>query len=343
MKAFITGITGFDGTYLARLLLEQGAEVFGAARSERYDPFLPGLASAVHYRSVNLEDQAAIRDVLEEIRPDLIFHLAAVSSASNSISQPRQTYQTNYEGTLNLLEAVRLLKLPCRILAVSSSLVYGGVGENERASESFVLRPETPYAGSKAAAEMAAYQYWRSYGTEVVRVRPFNHTGPGQKLGFLCPDLASKVAEIGAGMRPPGLKVRGSRNCMDFSDVRDVVQGYYRALINGQPGQVYNLCSGTEITIGVVSRLLIAGVVGCDVYLEEEPYPAMQGPNRLVGDPTRAALEFGWRPAIPIQQTLKDVLDFWRESLRTALAQSGVQESAEGTGRVYTRGMGTEI
>ncbi len=341
MKAFVTGITGFDGNYLARLLLDKGVEVFGVARSEKFNPFLPVLSSAVRYRRLNIEDRAAITDVLEETRPDLIFHLAAVSSASKSVSQPRQTYQTNLDGTFNLLEAVRLLNLPCRILSVSSSLVYGGLEENERASESFPFRPGTPYAGSKAAAEMVAYQYWQSYGMEVVRVRPFNHTGPGQELGFVGPDLASKLAEIEAGIRPPILKVRGPRTCVDFSDVRDIVQGYYRALINGQPGEVYNLCSGIESTIEGVSKVLIARV-GCPVFLEEEPHPVLKKMSRLVGDSDRAAVELGWRAAIPLQQTLEDVLDFWRERVRTALAQNGAREYTEGTSRVYNSGMRTE-
>ncbi|HUY13356.1 MAG TPA: GDP-mannose 4,6-dehydratase [Terriglobia bacterium] len=323
MKAFVTGITGFDGNYLGRLLLDNGVEVFGVARSQRFDPFLPALSSAVRYRQLNVEDRAALKDALEEIRPDLIFHLAAASSPSKSVSQPRLTYQTNLDGTFSLLEAVRLLNLPCRILVVSSSLVYGGLREKERASESFPFRPETPYAGSKATAELVAYQYWRSYGTEVVRVRPFNHTGPGQKLGFLCPDSASKLAEIEAGIRPPVLKVSGPRTSMDFSDVRDIVRGYHSALIKGQPGQVYNLCSGTETTVETVSKLLAAGV-SCPVRLEEERHPAMREVSRLVGDSARAGVELGWSVTIPLQQTLEDVLDFWRDRVRTALAQQSV-------------------
>ena len=342
MKAFVTGVTGFDGNYLARLLLDHGAVVFGIARSEKFDPFLPALSSAVHYRQLNIEDQVALKDELEEIRPDLIFHLAAASSPSKSVSQPSLSYHTNLDGTYNLLEAVRLLSLPCRILVVSSSLVYGGLGEKERASESFPLRPETPYAGSKAAAELVAYQYWRSYGTEVIRVRPFNHTGPGQKLGFLCPDLASRLAEIEAGIRPPVLKVSGPKTSVDFSDVRDVVQGYYRALVNGQPGEVYNLCSGVETTIERISKILIAGI-GCPVSLEEELHPALKKPNRLVGDYDRAAVELGWRATVPLQPTLEDVLAFWRERVRTALVQKRMREHTEGTSRVYNGAIRTEL
>jgi GDP-4-dehydro-6-deoxy-D-mannose reductase len=322
VRAFITGITGFDGNYLAKLLLDRGLEVSGISRSERLNPFLPTLDSGVHYRKVNVQDLAGIKDALAEAQPDLIFHLAAVSSASGSISQPLQTYRTNYEGTLNLLDAVRQLNSKCCVLVVSSSLVYGKLHEGERASEPFPLRPETPYAASKVAAEMAAYQYWRSYGIQVVRVRAFNHTGPGQKKGFLCPDLADKLAEIEVGLKPPVLKVREADLSIDFTDVRDIVQGYYEALTNGRPGQVYNLCTGVATTIGMIAKLLVSSA-RCSVSVQEEPKASAKERRGLVGDPTQASGELGWHPAIPLQRTLADVLGYWRERVRSALAQDG--------------------
>jgi GDP-4-dehydro-6-deoxy-D-mannose reductase len=313
MRALVTGIAGFAGNYLAQLLLREGFDVFGISQEKEFKPFLAVDAAAVHYTALDIRDRSRTAEVLAGIRPDLVFHLAARSSPSQSLEGPRDTYEINFGGTLALLDAVRTHKLPSRFLLVSSSHVYGAGDGVTLLSEESKLRPGTPYAGSKAAAEMAASQYWESYGVETVRVRAFNHTGPGQKEGFVCPDLARKVVEIERGYRPPRLEVADLDRCLDFSDVCDIVSGYYNALTRGKPGEVYNLCSGKPTTV----RTIAEGFIACSgraISLRpchpKNPAAANRG---VLGDNSRALRELGWQPSILFRETLKDVLEFWRK------------------------------
>lgn len=315
MKALITGIAGFAGNYLAELLLDHGYEVFGASLESQFKPFLPFDRGAVHYCSVNLTDQRMVRDYLAQTGPDLIFHLAARSSPSQSVNCPEETYAVNFGGTLSVLEGIRLEGLRCRFLLVSSSHVYGGSGKlGDRVKEDAAMRPETPYAASKAAAELAAWQYWKSFGIETITARAFNHSGPGQGLGFVCPDLARKIVEIERGLRPPNLEVRGLDREIDFSDVRDVVRGYHKALCTGCPGEVYNLCSGRPITIRAIAEELAAGSAKEISVKAPASAPESEARRGIIGDNSRAARELGWEPAIPMTETLSLVIDYWRRN-----------------------------
>lgn len=314
MKALITGIAGFAGNYLAKLLLDDGCEVFGASLESQFTPFLPLDRDSVHYRAVNLTDRQNVRDYLGKAGPDLIFHLAARSSPAQSVGCPEQTYAVNFGGTLSLLESIRLEGLRCRFLLVSSSHVYGGSARTgERLREDAAIRPETPYAASKAAAELAAWQYWKCFGIETITARAFNHSGPGQGPGFVCPDLARKVVEIERGLRSPSLEVRGLDREIDFSDVRDVVRGYHKALCNGCAGEVYNLSSGKATTIRELAQGLVAGSSRqiAVTSLDSAPMKVRAG---IIGDNSRSARELGWTPAIPLAETLTQVIDYWRRN-----------------------------
>ena len=249
MKALVTGATGFAGNYVVQLLQDKGMEVHGISNRPQFEPFLPVDLKKFRYSPCDVCADAELNHCLEEIRPDLIFHLAALTSPSQSRSEPRRTFQVNLIGTLNLLEAVRSLGLRCRVLVVSSSLVYGSRMEGSAVSESSPLNPDTPYAASKAASELLSYQYWKAYGISIIRVRAFNHTGAGQSLGFICPDQARAVAEIECGIHPPLLNVKNPSAVVDLSDVHDIVEGYFLALTLGKEGSVYNLCSGQGIRI----------------------------------------------------------------------------------------------
>ena len=312
MRAFVTGIAGFGGNYLAKLLVEKGIEVYGISQEQEFKPFLPLHLSAVHYVALDIRDQLKLSEVLSDVRPDLVFHLAAKSSPSQSTRHPGETYDINFSGTVVILEAMRLQMSRCPFLLVSSSHVYGGGTAGGPVSEDSALRPETPYAASKAAAEMAAYQYWKGYGLKTVRVRAFNHTGPGQRPGFVCPDLARQVVEIERGWRPPRLEIADPDRHVDFSDVRDMVQGYHNALTLGLPGDVYNLCSGSGITVQSLAGSLAAKAHAEVQVVPIAPSVPPEASGSLIGDGSRASRDIKWNPSIPFQQTLDDVLEYWR-------------------------------
>jgi GDP-4-dehydro-6-deoxy-D-mannose reductase len=315
MKALVTGVAGFAGNYLARLLIEKGLDVYGISQEKEFKPFVSLEAPAVRYLALDIRDRTRLSEFLNDVRPDLIFHLAARTSPSESRQHPEETYSINFGGTLAILEGLRLQRARSRLLLVSSSHVYGSASPAGPVNEDTVLKPESPYAASKAAAEMAAYQYWKSYGIETVRVRAFNHTGPGQKPGFVCPDLAGKVVEIERGQRPPVLDVANPEHSIDFSDVRDIVAGYHEALTGGGPGQVYNLCSGRAITVRRVAELLIAASSKSITFAERSPAGGCQqhAARGILGDNRRARCELGWQPSIPFERTVKEVLQACRK------------------------------
>lgn len=313
MKALVTGMAGFAGNYLTKLLIEEGLDVYGVSKEAVFAPFLPMDRATVHYDSVDIRDQQRIGDLLRSIRPDLIFHLAAKSSPAQSTQCPRETFEVNFGGTLTLLEAVRLHEIRCRFLLVSSSHVYGGFHTDRPVTEEAPFRPETPYAASKVAGEMIAYQYWKAYGIETLRVRAFNHTGPGQGGGFICPDIARKVVEIERGLRPPRLQVSHLSRQIDFSDVRDVVRGYYNALVKGRPGEVYNICSGRGIAVRAIVETLMGGSKK-EIDLDPGPPSGATEWNRtMIGDNSRTVRDLGWTPTISFLNTVRDVLEYSRQ------------------------------
>ena len=328
MKALITGVNGFAGNYLAELLVHDGTEVVGIGRSPVFHPFRPLAADAIQYSTVDLSSNAEeIRRLLSAQRPDWIFHLAALSSPAQSIQRPEETYKNNWNGTLNLLEAIRKAGLVCRLLLVSSSQVYGRVPSGETVLETFPLLPETPYAASKAATELLAYQYWSSYGIEIVRVRPFNHTGPGQPSGYVCPDLARKVAEIESGLRPARLEVSGLKSLRDFTDVRDMVVAYRAALRSGRAGDAYNLCSGKIGSIESVVREL-ASMSKLPIEITEAAGSEEREHHRgIFGSNAKATQELSWQASIPFRQTLQEILNEWR--CRTSRIGSFAQSELE--------------
>lgn len=315
MRSLITGIAGFAGNYLANLLLSKGLEVYGVSQEREFRPFLPFNPAAIQYTSLDLLQEADLKDLIDRIRPALIFHLAAISSPAESKKRPRETYEVNFGGALNLLEAIRLTGIQCRCLLVSSSHVYGSQAKDggRPFSEIDSLHPESPYAASKAAAELLAVQYWKTYGIEAVIARAFNHTGAGQGPGFVCPDLARKIVEIEDGHGPDTLRVTGLNHQIDFSDVRDVVQGYYSALTKGASGEVYNLCSGKATSIRTIAETL-ASFSQKAIEVSSADNPAVEIGGAMIGDNTRSQNELGWRPSIPLAETLAGVFERCRSN-----------------------------
>jgi GDP-4-dehydro-6-deoxy-D-mannose reductase len=315
MRVLITGFTGFVGSHLADYLVARGdVEVFGMHRWRSRMDNVEHLRGRVQMVECDVRDAAAVRRVIREVRPDRIFHLAAQSYVPTSWLAPAETLGGNVLGQLNLFEAVRELDWPTRIQVAGSSEEYGLVLPSDvPIREESPLRPLSPYAVSKVAQDLLAYQYWQSYRLHVVRTRGFNHTGPRRGEVFVTSNFARQVAEIEKGLREPVVLVGNLDSVRDFTDVRDMVQAYWLALEKGVPGDVYNICSGRGHTARQVLDILL-GLAHVQVTVREDP--ARMRPSDvtlLVGDCSKFQAVTGWRPTIPFEVTLKDLLEHWRK------------------------------
>ena len=317
MKALVTGAAGFVGSHLAEFLLHEGIEVVGLVRPQDDTSRLESILANIQIERGDIRDSGRLTQILREVRPDRIFHLAGITSPAGSLLNPRLAYDVNLGGTLNLLEGVRHLSVDCRILFVSSSEVYGMVqGENLPLREESPLLPCNPYAGSKAAGELLACQFYRSFGVKVVRVRPFNHTGPRQSGEFVCSSLARQVAEINLGTRDAEVQVGNPDVLRDFSDVRDIVRGYYLLLEKGEAGEVYQLCSGRPVSVEAILSTLV-GLVSVPIRVVVDPARAPLSGNRAVwGVADRAERAVGWKPRYSLEATLRDLESYWEGVLR---------------------------
>jgi len=318
MRVLITGITGFVGSHMAEYALAKGAHVFGSNRWRSKSENIDHLRSQVTFIESDLRDVSSVRALLEISVPDYVVHLAAQSFVGVSWHAPAETLTTNIISQVNLLEALRGLKMSPRILAVGSSEEYGLVFEDELPiKETNQLRPLSPYAVSKVTQDMMAYQYFKSYGLPIVRTRAFNHEGPRRGDVFVTSNFARQVAEIEAGLREPVVYVGDLTPRRDYSDVRDIVRGYWLLLERGEAGEVYNLCSGRSWSIQQVLDFLLklSAVKGITVKTD----PARLRPSDVMileGDPTKMHKATGWKVEIPFERTLTELLDYWRQRIR---------------------------
>ena len=320
MRLLITGITGFVGSHMAEYALAQGAEVFGSARWRSRTENIEHLKDKIQLVECDLRDVASTRRLLETTSPTHVVHLAAQSFVGTSWHSPAETMSTNITSQMNLLEGMRALKLEARFLAIGTSEEYGLVHPDELPiKETNPLRPLSPYAVSKVAQDMMGFQYFRSYGLPIVRTRAFNHEGPRRGEVFVTSNFAKQVAEIEAGLRKPVMFVGDLTPRRDYSDVRDIVQGYWMLLDRGDPGEVYNLCSGRPWAIQQVLDFLLdaSRVKGITVELDHarlRPSDVMV----LDGDSSKIRKAVGWQVSIPFERTLEDLLAYWRERIRSA-------------------------
>ncbi|MGQ9475200.1 MAG: GDP-mannose 4,6-dehydratase [Actinomycetota bacterium] len=315
MRILITGITGFVGSHLAEYALSRGdVEVYGTVRWRSRMENIEHLLDRVHLIDCDLRDPVAVRKTLDEVRPGYIFHLAAQSYVPTSWKAPAETLITNIISELNLLEAMRDLDLGARIQVAGSSEEYGMVFEHETPiTEENPLRPLSPYAVSKVAQDMLAYQYHRSYGIYTVRTRAFNHEGPRRGHVFVTSNFAKQIAEIEKGKKEPVIEVGNLNARRDFTDVRDMVRAYWLALEKGEPGEVYNIGSGRAVTIREMLDILLSFT---DREIEIRPVPERMRPSDvelLICDCRKFQELTGWKPEIPLEKTLKDTLNYWRE------------------------------
>jgi GDP-4-dehydro-6-deoxy-D-mannose reductase len=317
MRALITGIGGFVGRHLLRHLEQEGDAVCGVGRASD----LTGLASHVRVSYADLTERGSVERFLRETQPEAVYHLAAQSSPAESLGDPWATIGNNLLAQINLFEAVLSAGLRPRVLVVGSSDEYGSVRpEDVPTDEDVPLRPTTPYAVSKVGQDVMGYQYFAQHGLPVVRVRPFNHTGPGHDARFVVPSFARQIAEIEAGVREPVLRVGNLEAQRDFTDVRDMVRAYRMALVLGTPGDVYNLGRGRSVRIAdMVDQL--TGM--CRVEVEVRTDPTLFRPAdipRQEADTRKFTTLTGWQPEVAWHTTLTDTLDYWREQVRSPAA-----------------------
>ena len=315
MRVLITGITGFAGSHLADLCLEKSdVELYGIIRWRSRTENIDHIWNRLRLLECDLRDATSTRDVVEEVRPDWIFHLAAQSFVPTSWKAPSESLSTNIIGQLNVFEAVRKLGLDCRIQIACSSEEYGMVYPDEvPIKETNPLRPLSPYGVSKVGQDMLGYQYFMSYGMDVVRTRGFNHTGPRRGPVFVCSDFAKQIVDIEKKLRPPVIRVGNLDARRDFTDVRDMVRGYWLALEKGKLGEVYNICSGESMAIKEMLDVLIE-LSGVEVTIEEDPTRMRPSDVQVLeGDNGRFRADTGWEREIPIEKTFADLLDFWRK------------------------------
>jgi GDP-4-dehydro-6-deoxy-D-mannose reductase len=315
MRVLITGITGFAGSHLAEYILAHHPDVrvCGIVRWRSRMDNICGITDKIELHEADLKDIVSLRKCLAEIKPDRIFHLAAQSFVPTSWKMPAETFAINAVGQINLFEALLSLKMNPRIQVAGSSEEYGQVFPDEvPMKETNPLRPLSPYAVSKVAQDLLAWQYFQSYGMKTVRTRGFNHTGPRRGDVFVTSNFAKQIAEIEKGKREPVIYVGNLEAKRDFTDVRDIVRGYWLCLEKGEPGDVYNIGTGKAYSMQEVLDMLLA-LSKTKVKVKVDP--ARLRPSDvpiLLSDCRKFVSLTGWKPEIPLNQTFKDLLNYWR-------------------------------
>jgi GDP-4-dehydro-6-deoxy-D-mannose reductase len=302
----VTGCSGFLASHLLKLLLQDSENrIFGMTE-------VPGFSySRVEVHQVDIRRRDDLIRLLAEISPDVVYHLAAITNVAFAWKNPVLTYEVNFLGSSNLLEAVLPAAPRARVVLMSSAELYHGGGEVPITEDSPV-HIMNPYALSKMAMEMLGDLYWKSRGLNVCKLRAFNFTGPGQDVKFVASDFASQIAAIEKGKQEAVIRVGNLAAVRDFSDVRDMAR-YVQVLGGrGRGGDVYNLCSGRSYSIrNILDMLLAHSRKPIRVEVDDNKFRPLDNPQ-MIGDPSRLLSEFGLRPEITMEKTLLDLLDHWR-------------------------------
>lgn len=312
-KVLITGITGFAGSFLAEELLKnQEYEIYGTYLAPKSLSNVTPIKEKISLSMLDLLDFGKVSEEVGRIKPDIVFHLAAIATTSQSFENPQEIFTNNVNAELNLLEGLRKKKLNPRVLVVSSAEVYGAVSpENLPIDEETPLLPSNTYAVSKLSQDFLGLQYFLTYGMNIIRVRPFNHIGPRQSPHFVVADFARKIVEVENG-KSDGIKVGNLESRRDFTDVRDMVKAYSLAITMGKTGDVYNLGSGKAYSISEVLEKMIKMSKG-SIKVEEDRSLLRPSDNpELICDYSKFKALTSWEPVIDIDKTLKDTLEYWR-------------------------------
>lgn len=307
----VTGATGFAGGHLVECLADAGGTLVGWGRSQPA-PELTGLAT---WQTVDLLDRRQVREAIATLRPTAIYHLAGAPQVAESWRDTAKPLEGNVLSTSHLLDAVRRARLECRVLVAGSAAVYAS--SNTPLTEDARLAPGNPYALSKLAQEQLALKMAADDGLEILVARPFNHTGPRQAPAFVAPGFARQIALAEHGAIEPIIRVGNLEAVRDFTDVRDVVRAYVALMAHGRPGTIYNVGSGTGRTIqSVLDALLTRSTAAIQVEIDAARLRPAET-SALVADTSRLAAATGWTPRIPFDQTLDDLLEYWRTEARS--------------------------
>jgi GDP-4-dehydro-6-deoxy-D-mannose reductase len=315
VRALITGITGFAGGHLAQILLDRGDEVFGV--DIRPAQRLEHLSSAVKSITADLGDPTVVTNLLNEVQPEAIYHLAGQAFVPTSWEDPWSTMTNNIRPQLNILQTMVQQKSKARLLIVASNQVYGQVSSDQLpVKEDTPFRPDNPYGVSKVAQDMLALQYHLSHDIDVLRVRAFNHIGPRQSPFFVASSFAKQVAEIEAGLAAPTMRVGNLEARRDFTDVVDVMRAYALLVEYGDPGEAYNVGTGQAHSIQYLLEVLLDY---SNVKIKIEQDPTRMRPSDvsvLYADNSKLRAKTGWAPTCTFEESLQRVLDYWREEVR---------------------------
>jgi len=307
-RCLITGYEGFIGSYLAEFLLGKGVSVYGTVYQNSES--IEHLKGKVEVFKCDMSGSKRVDGIIDKVKPDLIFHLASQSYVLPSWEDPEWTFKVNMLGTFYLLEAVRKANLNPLIEVICSSAEYGMNYQYEiPVKENKEFRPGSPYGVSKVGQDMVAYLYWYTYGMKIIRVRPFNITGPGKALDA-CSDFAKGIAQIESEQREV-LEVGNLETIRDITDVRDCIEAIWLLVEKGNLGDVYNICSGKGYKMKDILEKLIS--------LSSKRFEVHQDPQKVrpsddpiyIGDNSKLS-QLGWKPQFSIEKTLSDILNYWR-------------------------------
>ncbi|MFA5859447.1 MAG: GDP-mannose 4,6-dehydratase [Elusimicrobiota bacterium] len=315
MRILITGVTGFAGSHLLDLLVKQKkVEIHGTYRWRSKLEKIQHNLDKIELHECDLRDMSSVRRTLNSVKPDIMFHLAAQTFVPMSWDAPVDTYETNVLAQVNIMEYYREAKDTCRLIVPISSEIYGQVYRKELpVRETNTLRPLSPYSVSKAAQDMVCYQYFRSHKVDSVRIRAFNHDGPRRDDVFVWSNFAKQIAVIEKGLKPPVIRVGNLDPERDYVDVRDMVRAYWLASQKCPPGEVYNVCTGKAKRIGeYLEQLVSNSKIKLKVVVDKQRFRPTDTPV-MVGDYSKFKKATGWVPEIEFRQTLKDLLNYWRE------------------------------
>ncbi|WP_164763121.1 GDP-mannose 4,6-dehydratase [Paenibacillus humicus] len=310
MRALITGYSGFVGQHLAARLSALNYEVFGTTRSTDLS------SSIIQLLQCNLNDEEGVIRLLNQVRPNEIYHLAGQSSVHLSWLNKVETFESNANTTLTFLEAIRksIVGQTAKILTIGSSEEYGKtISASLPINEYTPTNPISPYGLSKTTVSMLARYFYQNHGMHIVHSRPFTHIGPGQKLGFVTSDFAKQIADIEKGLLQPTLSVGNLESKRDFTDVRDIVVAYQLLLTKGKPGEVYNVCSGKAVAISDILQTYIE--ISTCAHIEVRQDPNKMRPSDFpvyYGDARKITAATGWNPEISFSDSLNDILNYWR-------------------------------
>jgi GDP-4-dehydro-6-deoxy-D-mannose reductase len=314
MRALVSGMTGFIGSHLAEFLLKKEFEVFGTVWDKIELKNVERIKDKVRILECDIRDGARVKEIIEEVKPERIFHLAAQSFPTVSWDEPVRTLDTNVMGTAHIFEAVRKCDLDTIILVACSSAEYGFVSENEvPVKESHVLLPLHPYGVSKVAQDLLAYQYHQNFGIKTVRARIFNTTGP-RKTNDVCSDFTSTIVSIEKG-KAKQMNVGNLEPKRDITDVEDVVSALWLLCEKGEMGEVYNVCSSKAYRIKDILNMAIE-LAKAKIEVQVDPNKLRPTDEPIImGDNTKIRETCGWIPKMSMEETLSRMLDYWREDL----------------------------